>query len=857
MTSELSSLFVENITSNSCCYYNEDKDATGRKRRRPQPNDPVHDLPKHGDSATRDKPRTIERHRRSALREHLVPVVLWVALLFACYQKDQHKYQIPQADAMKSPGITKRKTHLRQKRVLNLATTNLIKIDYLDLPETLWIREDSEDQFLQGNEVRVSPFDESILYATSKAGDLRVLSASNGMPLDRVRPAPRTITEGGTTSTWSLYSNSGMAFGTFRDAEDISTETHTNGDDDNGYNDYLQFLLNNGIEHDGKKEELDFLVYSVVDDAPSDSRFLPKTRVVCVSIPEHKILWMSAGLPGTPNGSPLVYYADDVGSAALSSLSSREANEEEVDNGMYIVLTHNSVLIRPDNTTRTTGHLTVLDSVTGHVKWTQSEWSRDEVPKGYGPPQVAHNPVRGGEYSGGSRDNKNDVVVWTSSDDEGRGRLGNIYSFQMKSSSDAEAELKNKNSNNEEDVTSYTYTPFQVFVLRKVRWNSIARPTMNQAGTNLYVGVTGNAVRGWNGVGKFNGTADWATRLVPFNSGTNASSLPYSEDVVIPTAPVLSADEERLFVVSARNETICLDAKDGSRMWSVTTRESSPLLGEPKASPDNKRLYMIMSGNGRVNGIDQTDGKILWSFGCDKKTLAAGECQDPPVSANFDLSSDGHVLYFGTADGRIVALNLGQRIDTKDNDLPISTGSSTITIGLDDDDGPLEFDENSIGTFDDELAKNEGKGTSVGKILGSIFAILLSLAVAAVSLMYVAKAKGYSSINWTNYRFPRSFGGEKRHSSVSRVRVRVQSQELDGPDKYEDRIIATLSEDEKSIEDEQFNTLWIDPTHSNPKPTRTNEDDIPTADRLAVMLGTSNKIAPISESFGYGQAVLL
>eukprot|EP00536_Pseudo-nitzschia_multiseries_P016012 jgi/Psemu1/312687/fgenesh1_kg.1000_\ len=388
--------------------------------------------------------------------------------------------------------------------------------------------------------------------------------------------------------------------------------------------------------------------------------------------------------------------------------------------------------------------------------------------------------------------------------------------------------------------------------------------------------MTGNSVRGWNGDSGFDAPADWSARLVPFNTGSNASTQTYSEDVVMSAAPVLSADEERLFVVSARNETICLDARDGSRMWTATTSESSPLLGEPKASPDNRRLYMIMSEDGRVNGVDQRTGKVLWNFGCDADFLPEGtECENPPTVADFDLSNDGDILYFGTTDGRIVAITLGHHIednkkDEKENPTPpismdTSKDSSTFTIAYDDDGFDDETsDDRSASKFDNALGSNNDKQNYGGKIAGSLFAIALSVVVATASVMYVMRAKGLDQINWSNYRFPRqrssSDGGGKRNSFVAAVsrgifRVDGSNQYPNGPDKYEDRMIASLSDDERSIE-QQFNTLWVDPTHSNPKST-VYDAESPTADRLAVMLGTSNRIAPISENFGYGQAVLL
>lgn len=812
------------------------------------------------------KPTKTNRCGGRRRRSYSPPLFLWIALMFACYPKNQ--CSVPFVLATRLQERTKYQSGIlpqRQQRFLQTVVQSAPTINYLDLPMPLWTSKGPRDHYFQGNAIRVSPFDKDILYATNRKGDLRVLSAPSGKSIETVSPSPRTLTEEGATSTWSLYSNSGMAFGSFPGTASDEKNAPGNDIENDEYNDYLQFLINNGINQDQEETSTQshFAVYSIVDESPENSRFLPKSRVVCVSIPEHKILWASAGLPGTPNGSPVVYHVDESTTNQNDNDNDKKKDDNNDTSGMYVVLTHNSVLIRPNNTTQTIGHMTVLDPMTGHVKWTQSEWSRDEVPKGYGPPQVSRNPILGGGNSGGSLSNKNDVIVWTSNDDDGRGKVGNLYSFQMKSSSELEEEMKNTNTNVDEQND-----PFEIRVLKQVRWNSIARPTMNRGGTNLFVGVTGNAVRGWNGEAKFNETANWSTKLVPLSGDSDASpQQKYSDDAVVSAAPVLSADEERLFVVTVQNETVCLNTKTGVQMWSEKAQKGTQLLSEPKGSPDNQRVYVIMSKNGKVHGINQKDGTGLWSFGCDEMNLPSEtKCTNPSVTADFDLSPDGTILYYGAADGRIIALTLGHRLveNNEEGQTPsIPTSTSTVTIIYDGDEkeerGPLEFDKDIPGIFDVNMAGNANNQALGIKIAGTIVAIIVSMAVAMVSIMYVMRAKGVDLSDLRNYRLPRNGffsknDGGKRHTRVERVGRGKKS--LDGPDQYEDEIIASLSEDE-SIEP-QFNTLWVDPTHSKPKPIfNDNDDESPPADRLSVLLGTSNRIAPISDNFGFGQAVLL
>lgn len=199
---------------------------------------------------------------------------------------------------------------------------------------------------------------------------------------------------------------------------------------------------------------------------------------MAVSIPNHEIIWTSSELPGTPNGSPVVY-------------TNQYANEN------YILLTHNSILLKSDNSTVIAGHVTLLHTERGRVSWTDSEWSREDIPKGYGPPGHVSNPLRG-KYDGGTK-NSNDLVVWASSAMEGRGPLGNTFAFQL--------------PNNFEETTQQT-NALETLVLKKVRWSSITRPVFSSDGLNMFFGVTGNELRGWIGDTRYDETADWSANVV-------------------------------------------------------------------------------------------------------------------------------------------------------------------------------------------------------------------------------------------------------------------------------------------------------------------------------------------------------
>lgn len=824
-----------------------------------------------------------ERCKRSDLNSHFsyyytYTVTIIVLLLLITYHQNSQFISL---------------NNLQQQRYLQESSTvasfnnngNKNNIDYLELPTLRWMNLLSDGEtFLEGNTIRVSPINESILYAISRSGNLFVISAATGLKIQTVSPSPRTLTEDGLTSTWSLYSNSGLAFGSYplyRGGKESSVDRNNNNDM-GGYNEYLHYVLNSGdiqLENNkntnDRQDYLEFVVYSVIDQPSIDSRFLPKTRVVCVSIPDHTILWTSAGLPGLSNGSPVVYhslpanmYTDNTGSTVSSSANrySNTHGAKNNDGGTYIVLTHNSVLVRPDNTSRTTGHITVLEALDGHVKWTQSEWSRDEIPKGYGSPAISRSPTLGGESSGGSRDNPSDVIVYTSSDQEGRGFVGNLFAFQKVSFVDREVDAGINSSN---VATAMTYDPFETRVLKRVRWNSIARPVMNRNGTHLYVAVTGNAVRGWSGVAKFNETADWSKRLVPTATGTNVTS--YSDDVAIRTSPTLSNDEKRLFVVTVRNETMCLNSRTGERIWSATTRTASSLLAQPKSSPDDKRLYMIMSQDGRVVAIDQRRGEVLWGFSCGAELLPS-VCDKTSVLADFDVSNDGQYLYYGDANGRIISLTVGK---ISNENLP-SSSTTLISDNKNNNNNEAQTNFDAYSTDTSNSITEIDRMSSVKKAGLVALSFFLSVLLVGVSAMYVMKSKDFdpvsffSDLSWSDFRIQRKKLPDDYSSSdgIGRGMLAVENGNYqpdnsiqDGPDIYEDKFLANLSFDDSqnnaTIARDTFSTLWVDPTHSKPATSIDDDSQHRAADRMAILLGTSNRITPISENFGYGQAVMM
>lgn len=88
-------------------------------------------------------------------------------------------------------------------------------------------------------------------------------------------------------------------------------------------------------------------------------------------------------------------------------------------------------------------------------------------------------------------------------------------------------------------------------------------------------------------------------------------------------------------------------------------RAFSSIISEPKISPDNSRLLSI-SEIGEVECRGVQDGTPYWVFACNFVT--AYNCV-PSVRAEFTLSPDGMILYYGDVGGNIRALRIGNPVD--------------------------------------------------------------------------------------------------------------------------------------------------------------------------------------------------
>jgi hypothetical protein len=293
----------------------------------------------------------------------------------------------------------------------------------------------------------------------------------------------------------------------------------------------------------------------------------------------------------------------------------------------------------------------------------------------------------------------------------------------------------------------------------------------------------------------------------------------------VPTTPTLSIHETRLFVTSAATDFMCVDTRTGEKNWSIPG--TSPFLARSKVSPDDQRVYVIQSVDGRIFSLYQQTGGLNWLASCDQ---FEEDCANA-VRADFELSHTGQYLIYGDVMGRIIALELGDLVENFE-----PTAAPTV--------GMLDPSGNIIWPEDGEEADN---GSRSGAALGvGIFLIILATIVVIGSLSYILLMNSLKTSPHPMQE-PRIPDDETDPSSD----FSLPSDPANAPDKYEDTMISQHKVPVQSLLHLQF-----------PICRKSSESSLDTmsfapSDRISLLLGTSNRIAPIKEDYSFGAFVLV
>lgn len=283
-------------------------------------------------------------------------------------------------------------------------------------------------------------------------------------------------------------------------------------------------------------------------------------------------------------------------------------------------------------------------------------------------------------------------------------------------------------------------------------------------------------------------------------------------------------DENRLFVSTSSYDLASINTRNGKPNWVVSG--TSAFLSEARVSADDKRLYVAQSADGRIFCLDQLTGDYLWQGSCDQ---FEEDCSNS-VRSDFDLSLSGQFLYFADVKGRLISWKLGEMEDVvQPTSAPIWSGPFLPTGNVDWNSNPVQED-----------ARN---GSKPG---GTIALIVLTAVFVISSIVYIAMVRR------RKHPEPRSLNS-------------FPDEHTYGPDPYEDSLI--IQHSSKSIHPEvgyPSDLPYVSEDYSTSFSRSIDSEDssmegayFHPADRISILMGTANRIAPLQEDFSYGASVLV
>ena len=135
--------------------------------------------------------------------------------------------------------------------------------------------------------------------------------------------------------------------------------------------------------------------------------------------------------------------------------------------------------------------------------------------------------------------------------------------------------------------------------------------------------------------------------------------------------------EDALLLGSSDGFVLKLDAKSGARTWSVPVR--GEILSPPQS---NGKVVVVQTNDGKLQGLDFTTGKILWTYDSNIPVLTVRGTSSPIVHND--------LVYAGFANGRVLALNTSTGAIVWEVRVAIPQGRSEIER-LVDVDGTMEL----------------------------------------------------------------------------------------------------------------------------------------------------------------------
>lgn len=145
--------------------------------------------------------------------------------------------------------------------------------------------------------------------------------------------------------------------------------------------------------------------------------------------------------------------------------------------------------------------------------------------------------------------------------------------------------------------------------------------------------------------------------------------------VELPVSPILSNDETILFIASAGREVSSFPLDGSVSPW-VASDGSSTVLAKPvfveaaaimtsdidEVLPQSS-VYFVES-RGVVRQYNAQTGFLLWTMDCKDSSDNGEECS--PVEADFCVSQDGKMVYYGDVRGNLVAISVDGKTNVRE-----------------------------------------------------------------------------------------------------------------------------------------------------------------------------------------------
>jgi hypothetical protein len=215
----------------------------------------------------------------------------------------------------------------------------------------------------------------------------------------------------------------------------------------------------------------DFAIYAVADEDTDASLAKTTSRLIAISHPYNRVLFTSPSFPGEVVGTPVVTRSPDTRGRYIFVNTNVETTDGQLE-GFFSVM------------------LTVEDGSIHYTEGAGSVSTTDRFP--YAPFAVAHKPMLG-KFPYGLMDN-NDIVVWGTSDQEGRGKWGYTRAFQIPENYDP------------------LVMSLSTVRMANVSWTTTVRPTLSNDGYEMYAVGQSSQIAGWVGT-PFSFQPSWMATL--------------------------------------------------------------------------------------------------------------------------------------------------------------------------------------------------------------------------------------------------------------------------------------------------------------------------------------------------------